>query len=151
MEPFSALAAATSVVQFIDFSCKVITGSRELFNSATGQFIDHKDLENITKHLISLSGPLQKPVHDSRRVQGDQLQPLCKRVNEVAGELISTLDSLRVTEAKKSARWESCYKALRSVWSQQQIALLQDKLNGFRQQLTLSVLVVLRYVTLPIN
>lgn len=143
MEPLSALAVATSIVQFIDFSSKIVSGSRELYKSSNGLSSDHTDLLVITTNLSKLSESFSRPVQSSSSApQIDQLRELSQNANQVARELIATLDGIRL---EKGTRWESCYKALRSVWTQQQINMLQGKLNGFRQQLTLSIVVILRY------
>jgi len=49
MEPFSALAVATSAVQFVDFTSKIIAESYKLHTSAKGQLEEHGVLEEIAK------------------------------------------------------------------------------------------------------
>lgn len=166
MEPLSGLAIATSAVQFVDFTSKILAGSRELYKSSTGLSKDHAELHVATKTLLNLTQTIGRPL-DSNGHEAE-LQVLCQNVHQVAQELFTVLDNIRrddirqqlslrqqnnlpIDESKldKVSKWDSCLTALRSVWSQEQIAALAQKLQNFRQQLTLSVVVILRYGAQP--
>ncbi|KAF2443978.1 hypothetical protein P171DRAFT_23043 [Karstenula rhodostoma CBS 690.94] len=58
MEPLSALSLASSVVQLVDFSIKVVTNSREIYKSAEGASNAHSFLSNATGNLSELSATL---------------------------------------------------------------------------------------------
>ncbi|KAF2263129.1 hypothetical protein CC78DRAFT_497371 [Lojkania enalia] len=145
MEPLSALAVATSVVQFVDFAGKLLSGSTRLYKSADGRFEDHADLHTITQTLSKLSGDLQRPPkYDSPSQHIQELRDLCRDASLVAEELIEKLNSIKLQSDKSRTRWRSGLQALRSLLVQERIDNLQERVNRFRQQLTLSLVVILR-------
>ena len=147
MDPLSALAVATSVVQFVDFASKLISESRELYSSVDGRYEEHVNLHSITQTLSQLSQDLQRPLDsDSSSQHIQDLQSLCQDTNRVAEELIEVLDSIKLQSDKSGTRWRSGLQALKSMWNQGRINELQQRVNGFRQQLTLNIVVILRYV-----
>jgi hypothetical protein len=142
MEPFSALAIATSVVQFVDFSSKIVSGSRELYKSSTGLTNDNTDLNKITTTLHEMSSSITHPIDTGPSSQHmEQLKELCQGINHIAQELIATLEDIKLNN---KTPWTSCLHALRSVWNEHKINKIQERLNDFRQQLTLVLVVVLR-------
>lgn len=142
MEPLSALAIATSVVQFIDFSSKIISGSHELYKSSTGLSRDNTSLHEITNTLLELSHGIDLCTPAGPSEHGEHLRVLCHNINQVATDLIGTLEEIRL---KGNTRWESGYRALKSVWGRERLHALQNTLNEYRQQLTLVLIVLLRY------
>lgn len=55
MDPFSALSVAASVVQFLDFSCQVVSKAKAINRSADGVSIDHAQSEAAAKRLFNLA------------------------------------------------------------------------------------------------
>ncbi|KAL5336589.1 hypothetical protein BJX70DRAFT_372353 [Aspergillus crustosus] len=51
MEPFSALAIATGVVQFIEFSSRVLSGVAEIRASTSGRLPEYEELQKLTAGL----------------------------------------------------------------------------------------------------
>ncbi|KAF2491866.1 hypothetical protein BU16DRAFT_542947 [Lophium mytilinum] len=143
MEPFSALAVATGVVTFVEFSSKLISGSRKLYRSTDGRTDEHDDLRHITQTLSAQSQELQRlQATDSTSQQSHDLRTLCQDAQRVAAELIQVLDSIQLEQ--EGTRWQSCLSALKSRWKEDHIEELQRRIDGFRQQLTLNIVVILR-------
>jgi hypothetical protein len=148
MEPLSALSIATSVIQFVDFSSKIISGSLEIYKSGHAELSEHSNIRCVTTKLEELAGGLEKSLKlddstNSHMSQNDLgLLDLCKGCKTVSDELIAALD--KFTRKGKLGKFSSVSQALRSHWSKQHIATLQKRVDSFRQQLMINILVSLR-------
>ena len=82
----------------------------------------------------------------ARIADGDDtaLRELCQSCNVVAKKLLSALNKVKVQG--KQQKWKSFRKALRSVWSKEDIASLEQRLARLRDELNLRVVVDLRSV-----
>lgn len=54
MDPLSALSVAGNVIQFIDFSCKLISSGQKLYSSANGTLVENLELEAIAESILQL-------------------------------------------------------------------------------------------------
>ena len=141
MEILAAIGLAGNIVQFVDFSGKLVTKTAEIYRSGTGALVENIDIETATNDLVLLSTKL----HDSANSTGDTaLGELCLSCDTVAKELLSALDKVKVKGKKQ--KWKSFRKALRSVWSKEDIAALEQRLARFRDELNFRVGVNLRSV-----
>jgi hypothetical protein len=61
LDPLTALSVAGNIVQFIDFSTKLIAKGHELYNSVDGATVGNAELEVIARDLQDLNGRLQSP------------------------------------------------------------------------------------------
>ncbi len=59
MDPFAAIGLAASIVQFLDFSQKLVSGTLELYRAVGGATSSNTLLEYITKDLNQLCGTLE--------------------------------------------------------------------------------------------
>ena len=147
MDPLSALSIAASVVQFIDFSSKLVSGSRKLYKLSEGLDEGYEDLEQVTENLVNLSDELQRSMQTDTskqtRSHEQELRTLCKGCNEVAKDLLGVLEKLKLD--KDNARWRNCLQALKSVWGMDRVKDLEERVDGFRQQIAMNILVSLRF------
>jgi hypothetical protein len=165
MDPFSALSVASAVVQFVDFSSKIIAGSREIHSSVSGQLLEHAELEEITSSLVELNRDLEvslsgNPPTDKLSPNDRELKSLCEQCQNIAVELLEALaqlkapgdEELKIAGKNKSkspgrrSPWKSFKQALLSIWARERIDDMQKRLDRFRGQLVLAILVSLRLV-----
>ncbi|KAH7371108.1 hypothetical protein BKA66DRAFT_424530 [Pyrenochaeta sp. MPI-SDFR-AT-0127] len=66
---------------------------------------------------------------------------VCAGCQEIANELQAALTKLK---SSKTTLWPSFLEALRTVWSQEEIQSLRQRLDSYRQQMTVLLLVSLR-------
>lgn len=152
MEPFSALAIATSVVQFVDFGSKLISRAIEIHNSPDDlptEMVDmaklNEKMSTITKDLgSSMQSIPTKPLEP----QEQNLLDMCQQCQVISLELGNVLKKLQ--KSTKPGTWESIRTSFQSIMGQKKIEALQSRLDAFRQQLMLNILVALRFVTLYI-
>ena len=141
METPAIIGLVGNIVQFVDFSGKLISKSAELYRSSEGALAENSDIETAVNHLVLLNNKLK----DTAITTGDSaLQSLCKSCGTTADQLLAVLDKVKVKG--KQDKWKSIRKALRSVWSKEEIEELGRRLERFRKELNLHVTVDLRSV-----
>jgi hypothetical protein len=130
MDPLTALGLASNIVQFVDFTSKIISATHSLYRSAAGAKTEHSELEKVAKSLRSLADQATPPSFQKTKSLSAEdlalieLGELCRGVSD---ELLCVLQSLKVKGSKRG--WKSFYQALRSEWKQREIAALQIRLD----------------------
>lgn len=141
METLAIIGLVGNIVQFVDFGGKLISKSTELYRSSEGALAEHIDIETAINHLVLLNSKLK----DVATTTGDgALESLCISCATTADNLLAALDKVKVKD--KQHKWKSIRKALRSVWSKEEIGDLERRLATFREELTFHVVVDLRSV-----
>jgi hypothetical protein len=125
----------------------MISGSTEICKSPDGELIDYSHLEGVANRLLVLSNDIQIPDRVSSYDQvvfvEQELTELCEECSSISGQLLSALVMLQFHGRKE--KWASVRHALRSLWNQEQIDTLQERLDDFRHRLVVDILVSLRY------
>ncbi|KAI9778855.1 MAG: hypothetical protein M1839_007818 [Geoglossum umbratile] len=141
MEVLAAIGLVGNIIQFVDFGGELISKTVEIQKSGTSALAENINIETATNDLALLSTNLR----DSAESTSDTaLRELCQSCNTVATELLTVLDIVKVCGGQN--KWKSFRKAMRSVWSKDDIALLEQRLARLRDELNLRVTVDLRSV-----
>ena len=140
MATLAVIGLVGNIVQFVDFSGKLLSKSIELYRSYDGSLAENVDIETTAKHLAVLNKKLKD---DASTVGDESLQNLSRSCQKAAIDLLVALDKVKVKNRQQ--KWESIRKALRSVWSKEEIRELEQRLAKFKQELNLHVVVRLRY------
>lgn len=146
MDPLSALALASAVVQFVDFSGKLVAKFRELYTSG-GALPENSDLEQTTENLSNLSEMLattHQPKSHTKSTSKHEvaLQKLVLSCQEVASELLSLLRDLKLQG--KHQKWQSFRQAWRSMHKTPKIEYFKNKLDRLQQQLNSRLLAIMK-------
>ena len=160
LEAFAALSVASAVVQFVDFTSKVISKGNKYYNSPDGNLEENAELRDIAAKIRRLTGLLTKsaaPRHDPYRESQAQdsliastrpepeeraLEGVVEECKKIAAELISALDKLKLHGSHK--RWDSFRQALKSCWGKKAIEKMLERLRLAREDLVLHLLVIMR-------
>ncbi|KAF8855876.1 hypothetical protein BDZ45DRAFT_595017, partial [Acephala macrosclerotiorum] len=143
LDPLSAISLAGNIVQFVDFSTKVLRQGYVLYNSANGATAVNEELELLTTDFLKLSTKLQRPFEhsqsDVRSARHEQeLEGLCTECAKVAKELLHRLESLKVQGTRTV--WKSLWQALQTAWTEDEIRSLVARLGAFKSTLETHVL-----------
>ncbi len=117
MDPVAAIGLAGTIVQFVDFSWKLLSETRDLYDSSTGVSADNDVLEKISKDLTNLNDALTAP--STAGAIPDRLRNLACQCKGAAEELFEVLDKIKIKGSRR--KWKSFMQALRSVWKKEQI------------------------------
>jgi hypothetical protein len=164
-EALLAFGVAANIVQFIDFTAKVICVGYHTGASRYGGLNGIDLVRNVNDDFRIMVDRLEKSLKMEQRNNNPtenqkELLNLAEQCRDVAAELFVALESLKLrarerSEAKTAGRkakterwqgWENFRTALKIVWKEDEIKLLEEKVDAFRQQLVVRILVSLRYV-----
>ncbi|KAI0098837.1 hypothetical protein GGR51DRAFT_537144 [Nemania sp. FL0031] len=144
------LSVAAAVIQFVDFTCGLISKGIAIHSSATGLTVDHNELQNITEDLSQTSNDIKQSLinqHGERRLTSNEedLQKIARDCQVVAEELLGVLATL--TSKGHRTKWRSFRHALETAWKEKKVQSLENRLDRFRQQMMANVLNSLRHET----
>lgn len=138
MEALAAVSLVGTIVQFVDFSGKLISKSIRLYRD--GALVENVDIETATNNLVVLNEKLK----DNDILAGEgTLQSLSQSCHNAATDLLSALNKVKVKDRQQ--QWESFRKALRSVWSKDEIRGLEQRVAKLKEELNLHIIARLRY------
>ncbi|KAH9208161.1 hypothetical protein DL95DRAFT_231652, partial [Leptodontidium sp. 2 PMI_412] len=135
MDPITAVGFAASILTFIDFSYKVVTGTAEVFQSGSTSKNTHLseiigDLKNASEKLKDW--PTPKSDHEKA------LQQLSVSCQEVAQRLVNLLARLSTTPGK--SKWMSVRVVLRGMKKDGEVEELENTLDKYRSQIILRLI-----------
>lgn len=107
MDALTALSVASSVIQFVDFSSKLVSKSKKLYKSSNGVLDSTIDAERLASDLTGLLLGLKRKLPENNILSGeslliqrsendDNLDALCSRSIEIGEKLLRKLQKLRV-------------------------------------------------------
>jgi hypothetical protein len=127
-DSLTIFGAVASAVQFVEFTGKLIYGTRVIYKYAQRRDDPNFSVETITKCLNQLSQELSRSL-ESRKSSSKQLsehenlaQNLCQSYHKIAAKLINALEKLKSID--RSSYWGSFRKALTTVWKESEIETL---------------------------
>ena len=144
-EALAAFSIAANVVQFIDFSGKILSEGYRLHKSTRVGPSKNEELEIIALDLHKLRDELQSQQEEKGQTltpNDIQLQRLANQCRGICLELLGALETLKVVD--KLGKWESFRAALKTVWAESKIKSLQDRLDEARQELIVRILMSFR-------
>ena len=146
LDPFSALGLASNIIQFIEFGGKLVSKSAEVYNSAAGSATEQQDIELAARHLRKLCEDLVRTGRAGENWSEDEkaLRQLAHSCASSAHELIAILHTLKVEIGTKGVqrRMQSLRLALRSMGQESRIEAFERKLDYFRSELTLHLVIL---------
>ena len=148
LDPFSTISLASAIVQFVDFSAKLIAGSVELYRSVDGRSVANVELENIAADIKQLNEGLtyaeNQPGAQSRQRSKDEiaLGKLAVSCNQINDDLLRVLDAQKAGGPHK--KWQSFRKALNTLWDKEKVRELEKRLSRIRDQINSHLLSMMR-------
>ncbi|KAF7941879.1 uncharacterized protein EAE97_006716 [Botrytis byssoidea] len=150
MNPLDVLSLAGTIIQFVDFSSKVLAGTNELYKSGAEALAVHQQLGLVVDDLAKMS----KRLSDSywglsgtgviSTLSDDAFMFICRDASELSIELNNKLSSLKVTASGKRRKWETVKQALKSVWTEKDLTALTNRLTLLRDSIQMHIVVDLR-------
>jgi hypothetical protein len=144
LEAFAAIGLAGNIVQFVDYSCKLFSQSREIYNSTSGSSKDTESTIAITRNLRDLAGKLSSVNHQTtlRHSNDGSLKMLSQLCEGEAENLLAGLQGLQAQDPK--SKWSSFKVGLATIWKQEKIQAMEQRLDYLRSQLILHLEVMQR-------
>lgn len=146
MDPLTALSVAGNVIQFVDFSTKLLSQGYELYKSVGGKLKADEELELIASDLSGLVKKFQEaniqsspPVCLATPTPGGNpvpvLQRICDEAIKIAGDLHIKLKKVQIDKSKN--RYGETFKRVwMRLWSQKEIDEMVGRLSRLREVIT---------------
>ena len=138
-EAVALIGFISSIVQLVDFCSKCVSKTVELHHSGNGILDENASIERAADHIASLQAEVEA---GAVRSPDPSLHDLCRAIAKASSDLSAALAKLKVQGNK--TKWKSLRKALRSVWSKEEIRNLEHRLANFREELNLHITVKTR-------
>ena len=145
MDPLSAFSLAACVCQFVEYATKIVSKGNKLHKSADGLLVEHRDLLAATETVLELNNRLVTSAWKHSQAIGLQstaadhdIQRACKAINQVATDLIETLESIRLSD--HAGRWRSMRQAVKAVAGKSGVEKMKNDLAVQRQRLDTALL-----------
>ena len=146
LDPLSAISLAGSIAQFVDFSGKIISNTREMINSSHGMTHQAYNAEIVIQDLLRLSQQLKDGARAAGAVpQADDdkaLEKLCNGCIGLSERMMKRLETLKLAEGASKRR--ALIHALKSALSQKELKSEEAQLATYRSQLEIRVLASFR-------
>lgn len=142
LDPVTAIGLLGSSIQFVDFSCKLFSQTREIYVSCAGATKDASDLTKITESLRNLSSamsaaPANRLLAPAGMKPTNSLAGLLIECRATAEELLGVLETIRAKQP--GSKWSSFQACLKSVWKKSEIDRMAQRVDSFRLQLILEL------------
>lgn len=138
------MALATAIVQFVDFSSKVVTKTIEIYRDHSTLDQSSADLDTIlvTRNLILVTRQLRPDdqIATASTEQEAALLELRDRCERLGNELIDLFGRVgRAPAGRWLTLWRSLRKAVRRVWNEEKIREIEGRLGRIREQMNLHI------------
>jgi hypothetical protein len=132
LDPFTILGLASNILQFLDFTGKLVAGTWAISKSASGVSEDTKYLRNKTTAVSRLIDDFFALNRCSA-----ELQSVLEGCKMVADDLLRMLEKLEIKGSK--TKWKSFQIAWKETWSRHKVSLLFEKLADLQTQINTQV------------
>ncbi|KFY47630.1 hypothetical protein V495_01894 [Pseudogymnoascus sp. VKM F-4514 (FW-929)] len=148
MDPLTALSLAGTVVQFVDFGCKLLSEGRQLYKSTSGKLQSNEEIEIITldlqilvkklqvSPLPSVPGALTKQQAEETR----SLQLICDQASSIAEEMIRELEKVALPSNAPRKTAKTFKQLLKARLSSHKIADMVARLTELRKAIDTNLL-----------
>ncbi|KAK8012861.1 hypothetical protein PG991_010236 [Apiospora marii] len=143
MDPFSALSISAAAVQFIEFACKLVCKSKELYETIDGVTCDIEDTETVTTRLRGLSKDVKDGIPLARNSGHERLCQICDDCEQVSRTLCDRISRIRVSSWHSNRKWKSFRQALKCVWNKSELDSMAQRLASLRMELDTQTLALL--------
>jgi hypothetical protein len=143
LEALSAIALASSIIQFVEFGSKILASGYETYHSVHGTTDENVSLEYLTQSLYKFQDQLSTPSKPHEH-SDHELQNLAKQCSYLAGDLLLLFDSLKVKETGLVRTWEALRQSCRQAWKKDDIAKKWEQLNSINGLVTSRMVYMIR-------
>jgi hypothetical protein len=143
MDPLSAIGLVSSLITFVEFSWKLVSGANEIYESANGVTTENLHIANVIEDLRRVTIEIDaKDIGNNARDQ--PLKQLAFNCHHLSEELLEILDKLKISE--KNSRWKALKVKWDSMRQRSEIVSIRDRLAEYRSEIMLHLNAMMVYV-----
>lgn len=143
LDPLTAIGLASAIVQFVDFSTKILHGAQEMYESASGATEENRSLEVVVSDVKRLSSKLKATC---RAQQSDDEKALCslaEECNSLSADLFELLQKVKSKDSK--SKRQAALAALKNKRYESKKLGIEKRLESCRSQLGLQISLLTRF------
>ena len=141
MDPISALGLSSNILTFIDAASKILAGTYEVYQSATGTTQENAHVDTVTEHLRDIAAKLDPNCVD-KTAHGRALKDIAQKCETLAQDLLHLLLKLKITG--KQSMWKSLTVTLKSMRKERVIAAMEKRLSEYQSLILLRLTMMLK-------
>ena len=147
LDPLAALSIASAVIQIVDFGCKLVSETQQIYRSASGATKHNVTRQEITEDIEILYKNLSR---QNRRLSGDDIElgDLVDLCSQEAEKLLTLLEELKV--GPDATQWKSFKKAIKSARKKGKVENIETQLIKIQKQINSRLLVMMTYVLIDL-
>lgn len=142
MDPLTALGLASNVVQFVDFSSKLLCGAYEVYSSASGAKAETADLGTVINDLQAVTRRLSPPSTQPRTDDEIALSALVSNCRKLSDDILKVLKKLQSKNPHQ--KWASLRVAWTSMRKKEKLASLETRLNRYRSEILIRISIMMK-------
>ena len=143
MEALAAIGLASAIVQFVDFSSRLIAGAKEAYTSASGMTAASEDSDVLINNLKDLTGRLKvRTTGNVLSAEDERLIALKRGCEKLSCELQEVLQKTRAR--KKGSKLSSIKASLKAQSQREKLASLEKRLDSYRSEILGQILGMMR-------
>jgi hypothetical protein len=139
LEALVAVGLAGNIVQFVDFSCRLLSTATTIHRAGAAQNV--QDVDTVTQALRQWCEKIStaRTTTAQQRVLEDHqsLLELAEKCQIAATQLLSATQALKAKHP--GSKWSSFKSALATAWNEKEIKDMADRLESYRHQMGLEV------------
>ncbi|KAJ0415319.1 hypothetical protein BJY00DRAFT_266622 [Aspergillus carlsbadensis] len=140
MDPLTAVSLAGTILQFIDFSSKLVAGTYEIYRSASGATAENEDITTVITDLKEVTLELDADIV-GRGKHEKALKALATKCGELSGQLLAVLEKLRASD--KQSAWKSLRVKWASMRKSDEIQRIERRLGEYRSEILVRLTLIL--------
>ena len=141
MDPITAIGLASSILTFIDYANKIVSGTYEVYKSVTGTTEENAHIDTIISDLREVADGLDSDLVGKTKHER-ALKELAAKCEKLSTELLSLLE--RLTQSGQHSTWKSLKVKINSMRKEKEVAGMEKRLGEYRSQILLRLTVMLR-------
>lgn len=142
LDPLTALSLASAIVQFLEFSIKIISQTQEIYQSASGTTQENVTIGQITQDVRDLSQNVTKNRNEQAQTYDIELMRLAESCEKEADALLLIVNGLKVPPG--ASHWTSFKKAIKGARQKGTVKRLDNSLNRLQKQVNSRILSLMR-------
>ena len=145
LDPLTAISLASAIVQFVDFSIKIVSQTQEIYQSASGATRENVTIGEITQDIKDIYQNVTRNVSSRQPQTNDMaLLRLAESCEREADALLLILAELKVPPG--ASHWTSFRKAIKSARQKGKVQELETRLGKLQKQANSRLLFMMKCV-----
>ena len=145
LDPVSAIGLASSIIQIVEFGCKLVSQTQEIYYSASGATKNNVTSVEITTDIRSLLKDLTRKDQDFQRLDPDDIA-LGKLVDSCEHEANALMHLLKQLEVHDATQWQSFRQAIKNAREKGKVKEIERRLLKLQKQIDFRLHVMMTYV-----